>query len=261
MTFLRSIRLGLAAKLAVAVIVSTAAFFTLFGFVNLRVERRQSEGLMVQAADRVADIILRSTRYDMMRHDRDALHNVLQEVGSEPGIQRIRIFNRDGHIMFSTEAREIDTTVDKSAEACYGCHAQSQPLTKLNRPDRARPFWDKQGHHLIAVIRPITNAPECSSAACHVHDAGQRVLGVVDAQLSLAPVDAQIAQNQASLGWFLLGGIVLGSGLAVAFIWIVVYQPVKELIDGTHRVARGRFELPAAGALGRRTGRPGHGVQ
>ena len=82
MTFLRSVRLGLAAKLAVSVIVSTAVFFTLFGFINLRVERRQSEGLMVQSADRVADIILRSTRYDMMRHDRDALYNVLQEVGS-----------------------------------------------------------------------------------------------------------------------------------------------------------------------------------
>lgn len=246
MTFLRSVRLGLAAKLAVSVIVSTAVFFTLFGFINLRVERRQSEGLMVQSADRVADIILRSTRYDMMRHDRDALYNVLQEVGSEPGIQRIRIFNRDGHIVFSTEAREIDTAVDKSAEACYGCHAQSQPLAKLNRPDRARPFWDKQGHHLIAVIRPIANAPECSSAACHVHDAGQRVLGVVDAQLSLAPVDAQIAHNQASLGWFLLGGIVLGSGLAVAFIWRVVYRPVKELIDGTHRVREGdlNYRLP-----------------
>ncbi len=74
MTFLRSIRLGLAAKLAVSVIVSTAVFFILFGFINLRVERRQSEGLMVQSADRVADIILRSTRYDMMRHDRDALY-------------------------------------------------------------------------------------------------------------------------------------------------------------------------------------------
>ena len=246
MTFVRSIRLGVAAKLAVGVIVSTAAFFTLFGFINLRVERRQAESLMVQSADRVADIILRSTRYDMMRHDREALYNTILQVGSEPGIQRIRIYNRDGRIMFSTEARELGTAVDKSAEACYGCHTQSQPLARLNRPDRARPFWDKQGHHLIAVIRAIPNEPACSAAACHVHDAAQQVLGVVDAQMSLAPVDAQIAQNSASLVWFLLGGIGLGSGLAVAFIWLVVYRPVKALIDGTHRVREGdlNYRLP-----------------
>ena len=56
-------------------------------------------------------------------------------------------------------------------------------------------FTDKQGEHLLGVIRPIDNAPECSSAACHVHQAGQRVLGVIDADLSLATVDAQIAQQ------------------------------------------------------------------
>ena len=35
-------RMGLAAKLAVCVIASTAAFFTLFGFINLRMERARS---------------------------------------------------------------------------------------------------------------------------------------------------------------------------------------------------------------------------
>ena len=83
--------------------------------------------------------------------------------------------------------------VDKSAEACYTCHARSAPLEKLNRPDRARLFTDRQGHHLLAVIRPIDNAPECSNASCHVHQASQRVLGVIDADLSLATVDAQLA--------------------------------------------------------------------
>ena len=181
----------------------------------------------------------------------------MQELGSEPGIQRIRIFNRDGRIMFSTETREIDTAVDKSAEACYGCHAQSQPLTKLNRPDRARPLHGQAG------------PPPAGRDPAHRQHAGMLQRGVPRARcrpagagrdgraLSLAPVDAQIAHNQATLGWFLLGGILLGSGVAVAFIWRVVYRPVKELIDGTHRVARGRPGLPPARALGRRTGRPG----
>ncbi len=165
---------------------STAAFFALFGFINLRAERVHSQDLVEQAADRITDVILRSTRYEMLHNDREALYNIIQELGSQPGIQRIRIFNKDGRITLSTDAREVDTVVNKSAEACYGCHAQSAPLTKLNRPDRARMFWDKQGTHLLAVIRPIDNSPACSDAACHVHPAGQLVLGVIDADLSLA---------------------------------------------------------------------------
>jgi two-component system NtrC family sensor kinase len=244
----RTIRLGLAAKLAISVTASTAAFFALFGFINLRAERVHSQDFVEQSADRVTDLILRSTRYEMLHNDREALYNIIRELGSQPGIQRIRIFNKDGRITLSTDAREVDTVVNKSAEACYGCHAQSAPLTRLNRPDRARMFWDKQGTHLLAVIRPIDNSPACSDAACHVHPAGQLVLGVIDADLSLAAVDAQIAQHQATLAWFLVGAVVFGSLAAVAFIWVVVHRPVKELIDGTRRVAGGDldYRLPAA---------------
>jgi two-component system NtrC family sensor kinase len=100
---------------------------------------------------------------------------------------------------------------------------------------------------VLGAIRPIENSPDCSNAlGCHVHRADQRVLGVIDANLSLATVDAQIAQQQAGLAWFLAAAVVLGSGLAVAFIWFVVYRPVKELIVGTHRVAGGdlAYRLP-----------------
>jgi two-component system, NtrC family, sensor kinase len=240
------LRVGLAAKLAICVIASTAAFFALFGYLNLRMERANSEELIKQSAYRVADIILRSTHYEMLHNDRAALHTVIQELGRETGIRRIRLFNKEGRITFSTDAAEIDTVVDKNAEACYGCHQQSAPLTRLNRRDRARRFIDKQGQSVLGVIQPIENAPECSNAACHEHPADRQVLGVIDANLSLATVDTQIAQNQRTLVYFLIGAIVFGSALAVAFIWVVVYRPVKALIDGTHRVAGGdlSYRLP-----------------
>jgi two-component system NtrC family sensor kinase len=248
------LRVGLAAKLAVCVIASTAAFFTLFGFLNLRMERAQSEDLVRQAAQRVTDVILRSTRYEMLRNDREALYNVIQELGSEPGIQRIRIFNKEGRITVSTDARERNLVVDKTAEQCYACHSQSAPLSKLSRHDRARIFIDRQGHRVLGVIQPIANSVECSGAACHVHPPGQTVLGVVDANLSLATVDAQMAAHQATLKWFLAGAIVFGCLAAVLFMWIVVYRPVKALIAGTHRVAGGdlnyRLPVPSEDELG-----------
>jgi two-component system NtrC family sensor kinase len=240
------IRLGLAAKLAICVIASTAAFFALFGYLNLRMERSHSEELIRQSAYRVADVILRSTHYEMLHNDRDALHNIIRELGSENGIRRIRLFNKEGRITLSSEAGEVGTVVDKNAEACYECHRQSAPLTKLNRKGRARRYTDKNDRSVLAVIQPVDNAPECSNAACHVHPAEQQVLGVIDANLSLDTVDVQMAQHQANLGYFLAGAILLGSTLAVAFIWIVVYRPVKKLIAGTHRVADGdlTYRLP-----------------
>jgi two-component system NtrC family sensor kinase len=235
-------RVGLAGKLAICVVAGTAVFVAFFGYLNLRTERRHSQDLVIQSADRITDLILRSTRYEMLHNDREALYNVIQELGTEPGIERIRIFNKEGRITLSTEAAEINTVVDQRAEACYACHAQSAPLTKLKRPDRARIFTDKRGERTLGVIRPIENAPACSNAACHVHPSGQRVLGVIDANLSLATVDAQMTQHQATLGWFLAAAILFGSLMSVLFIWVVVYRPVTELIQGTHRVAGGDLD-------------------
>src|SRR5690242_5341279 len=123
-----TIRIGLAAKLAISVITGTAAFFALFGGINLRLERKTSMDLVQQAADRITDVIRRSTHYEMLRDDREALRNIVQELGTEPGIQRIRIFNSEGRITLSTDEAEIGRGVDKQGEACYTCHSQSAPL-------------------------------------------------------------------------------------------------------------------------------------
>ena len=114
-------------------------------------------------------------------------------------------------------------------------------MEKVELPE-TRDFFDRQGRHLLGVRRPIDNAPECSNASCHAGQKSQRFLGAVVADLSLSQVDTQLAAQRAKLLYFLIAAIVLGSTLAVAFIWIVVYRPVKELIDGTHRVAGGDLE-------------------
>jgi two-component system NtrC family sensor kinase len=218
------LRLGLAAKLAVCVIASTAAFFALFGFINQKMARSNSEALVRQSADRLANIMLRSTRYAMLQDDRAALVNIIQELGSEPGIQRIRVFDQNGRITLSTDRSEINT-------------AGALPAS-----EGVQIFRDSNGQRVLAVNRVIENSRTCSNAACHYHPESQKILGMIDADLSLAQVDAQMSEHQAALRWFLAGAIVFGCLAAVAFMWYTVYRPVKELIRGTHRVADGDLE-------------------
>jgi two-component system NtrC family sensor kinase len=232
------LRLGLAAKVAVCVIAGTAAFFALFGFINLGMERSYSRQMVEQSADRITDVILRSTRYEMLHNDRGALDNIIQELGAEPGIRRIRIFSKEGRITLSSEAGDAGKLVDKSAEGCNLCHLGATPLQNSNR---AREF-PENGERLLGVMRPIRNSPDCSNASCHVHQASQSILGVIDAHLSLAGVEAQMQRHQRTLVWFLIGAIAFGCSAAVLFMWVVVYRPVKKLIDGTHRVAGGDLD-------------------
>jgi two-component system NtrC family sensor kinase len=233
------VRAGLAVKLAIALVASTAVIFGFFGWLNLRVQRREAEQMVLLSADRVGDIIKRSTRFGMLNEDRGALYQVIRDIGTEPAIKRIRIFNKEGRITFSTDATEINHAVDKRAEQCYACHAQAQPLVKLNQPGRGRIFTSLQGERVLAVIRPIENEPACWNADCHVHPKSQQILGVIDTHLSLAAVDAQAAARQTRTANFTLLAMALMSLVSLVFVWVVLYRPVQELIAGIHGVADG----------------------
>ncbi len=239
-------RAGLTVKLAIALVASTAVIFGFFGWLNLRAQRQEAEEMVQLSADRVGDIIKRSTRYGMMADDRAALYEVIRDIGTEPAIKRVRIFNKEGRITFSTDKAEIGQGVDKRAEQCYACHAYEKPLTKLNQTGRARIFTSPRGERVLAVIRPIENEKACWSAGCHAHPESQQILGVIDTHFSLAAVDAQASTRQARITTFTILAMGLMSVFSLVFVWVVLYRPVRELLSGIHRVADGDlgFSLP-----------------
>lgn len=232
------VRTGLAGKLALCLFASTLILAAVFGWFNLRFQRRSAESLVLRSADRVTDLIERSARYSMMRNDRVALYHLIQDVGAEQGIRRVRIFNEQGFIRYSTAQQEVDTSVDKKAEACFACHAEDQPLTRLPRPDHARTFYSG-GERVLGVIRPIENKPECYNAACHAHPPARRILGVIDAHLSLAAVDEQLAEHQQMLLAGNIGAVVLFCLTGALFLWYFVHRPIHHLTDVTAKVAAG----------------------
>jgi len=234
-------RISLAAKLALWIATGSALVLAGFGYLNLRLQRKQLEETVLESADRITDLIQRSTRYEMLQNDRAAMYQSLRDIGSEPGIRRIRIFNKEGRVSFSTDPAETGKIVDKQTEACYACHQRNEPLTKLDRKDRARTFT-ANGEHLLGLIRPIDNKPACWNAACHAHPRSQSVLGVIDTNLSLANVDARAAQHQTQISATTVLALLLVCSLTLLFAWFMVYRPVHELIVGTRKVAKGDLE-------------------
>jgi two-component system NtrC family sensor kinase len=236
----KGFRITLTVKLAASVVASFAAFVALVGYLSLREHRRHSEELVLQSADRISDVILRSTEYQMLHNDRQALYQMINDMGSEPGLRRIRIFNEEGRITFSTDPAEVNTVVNKQAEACYGCHAQASPLARLNRPDRARIFTEANGGRVLGIIRPVENRPACYGANCH--PPARSVLGTLDTNLSLANVDAQLADYRRYLARLTALSVLLGSLISVGFILLEVHRPVRDLIAGTKKVAGGNLD-------------------
>ena len=238
----RWLRGSLAAKLTLSLVASTVLIFGLFSYLNLRLYRRQAQEMVLQNADHISDLIRRSLRYSMLRNQREEVFHIINTIGRQSGIGRIRIFNKEGEISFSTDPAEVGTFVDKQAEACYACHAKAQPLQRLDRPDRMRTYRAPDGTRVLGLISPIENEPDCSNAACHAHAPGSRILGVLDTNLSLASVDASLRQRLQYMAFFTVITILSVSLISAAFIWAMVRQPVRQLMEGTRQVAGGDLD-------------------
>ena len=232
---------SISAKLISLLLLVMLGIFGLLGYLNIRLHRQHLEAATLASAERVSDVIKRSTSYYMLRNNREGLYHAIATMADEPGMVRVRIFDREGNISYSSDPSEVGHAVDKSAEACYGCHAQSQSLEHLNRPDRFRIYRDASGQRILGVITPIENQPSCSNAVCHAHPASQKILGVLDTNLSLAKTDAQLTQSSWRMLAYTMFALLDISLLTWLFVWRLVGQPLKHLKDGTSELADGNL--------------------
>jgi two-component system, NtrC family, sensor kinase len=232
---------SVSAKLIASLLTAMVAIFALLGYLNIQLHRKHLEAATLSAAERVSDLIKRSTNYEMLHNNREGLYHVMKTIAEEPGVAKVRIFDREGRITYSTDAAEVNHVVDKSEEACFHCHAQSQPLAHLNRPDRFRIYRNPSGGRVLGVINPIENQASCSNADCHAHPAEQRILGVLDTDMSLAKADMQLAESTRRMIIYTVFALVMIAAFSWIFVWRVVGVPIKTLEAGTERLSLGEL--------------------
>jgi signal transduction histidine kinase len=188
---------------------------------------------------RMSDIAARSIRPQMLAHRRAEILSVFDGYAQEDGLEKIRLFDKDGSIVLSTDRSEINDTVDMTHEMCIQCHADGPPQVLRPPLERGRIFATPDGSRRLAIITPIYNAPPCYDC----HDRDQQVLGVLDAVFSLRTVDASIVSVRRAA---LLSGsaAVLLAWVAVALVMQrFVRTPVTRLLRGTERVSRGDLDV------------------
>jgi two-component system NtrC family sensor kinase len=199
---------------------------------------------VVLSAVRVSDLIARSTRYSMLLNRKEDVHNIVSSVGGEPGIEGIRIYNKQGEIIFATVTSDIYKTVDMNAEACISCHASEG----LERPhssseELSRIFTKPNGDRVLGLITPIRNEPQCANAACHAHPESKTILGVLDVKMTLTQVDKRLQESKNQSLALSAGAVLLIALISGGFIWMFVRRPVRKLMGGMQMVASGELGL------------------
>ncbi len=208
------------------------------GYVSLKNREREILQTMVTGADQLSKGITSATWHAMLANDRTAAYEVMRTVASNRGINQIRIFNKEGQVMFSTRPMD-EAQVNKNAEACVICHSSvGQPLVNIDASSRSRIIKTTDGGRELAMITPVYNEPSCSDAACHAHPSSTNVLGVLDVAFDLKPLDQEM--QAAKIEVLVVTGIqILLIGLFIVFFTRrFVDRPIRKLIAGTRAVSQ-----------------------
>ncbi len=229
-------KLILTVELAVIIIIGIYAYFNIDA---------QSRALLQEAerhANQLSETVKAGTRYDMLLNQRDRIHKIIERIGENETIKDVRVLNKVGEIIYSSDSSSIGRMVDKYAESCYVCHAENEPLERLSIKERTRIFrLNPDSSRIMGIINPIYTEKSCYEAECHAHPEDQTVLGVLDVTMSLEEIDSQITQSKFNILLFTIISIIAITLIIWIFVRKWISKPVSDLVNATNHVALGNL--------------------
>ena len=112
-------------KLILSLTVLIVAISSVSGYLNFRTQKKQLVETMILGADQLSRSITSATWHAMLDDDRKAAYQIMRVIADKQGIDRIRMFNREGRLVFSTDSREQPSRDQPSPmKFAPACHTQ-----------------------------------------------------------------------------------------------------------------------------------------
>ena len=210
-------------------------------------------------------------RLSMLKNRRDELSLAVKNIVGKEGIMSLRILNHKGFIKFSSRPSEINKHISQtnpegmdSRQMCASCHKSKDNKLEydIKNFDRYRIIKEDK---LIYNCQPIYNAPGCYNEVCHstfqessssnkenlktnltnfpVHDSSQTILGFIEIEVSTKRVISNLDKTREQLIVFTIIFALIASVITYFSIRHLIGKPIRNLVEGTKRVAEGNFKL------------------
>ena len=231
-------------KLILSLTVLIVAISCIGGYATFRMQKERLVETMVTGADQLSRSITSATWHAMLADDRKSAYEIMRVIADKHGVDRIRMFNREGQLAFSTDTQEKVVATTTTNEVCISCHNTTPIRTKPPVNSRVRYATSPEGVKTLNIVTPIYNEPSCSNAGCHAHLASTKVLGVLDVALRLDPVQQQT--RAVTLQAVITTGsmVLVGAAFVILFTRRFVATPIRELIKGTKVLSVMKLDHP-----------------
>lgn len=224
--------LGIGAILLLVILVYSVIAF------KLQVSHLQN--LARREAELIAALAGRAVSQAMLEGKSDEVQALLEKIGSEPHLVKIRIVDPQGVILRSDRPEEVGNLLPRAQE-----------LFDEAMPE---PIWDYEAR-TVGIFRPILNRPLCYS--CHPQD--RPVIGFLNASVSFSGTTPELRRN---LPLFMLPAILalVAAGALISFFFAFgIGRRIDRLTRTMGQVESGDLEARVPEDSRDELGRLGHG--
>ena len=188
-------------------------------------------------AERSSDLIRRATHDGMLLHRLDEVQSMLERLADGPELGAVRVYDKSGTVVLSSEADEVGRlTLD--ADRCSSCHGTEDGA---GVSPEAADLVRAGAHEVLSHVAVIRNEPACASGGCHEMAVGKPVLGVLEVEMSLLPLEARLASQRRHLVLAILALLVVIGGVTAVIFRRLIYRPIELLQNGARQIADGDF--------------------
>lgn len=212
---------------------------TIFWYLLFRYQEKELIDNSVKYGYSFVDYIKKSTRYGMLTFQELLIQQSIEAIGSAEGVMDVRIIDSRGAVKYSTNREGIGTVLDLSSPVCRTCHVSGDRV-------KDTPSWSihkgTKDFRILNFVQPIYNETACFTSTCHAHPPEQKVLGVIEANLSLEILDKSIKKQGIAITVYVLAFLFAISVVLCLILWNLVSTPVSMLARGMERVAEGDLD-------------------
>lgn len=230
---------SIAAKLIIATGFLIVILSFIFWYATLKKQEKDIMSIAVKYGGSFVNFALESTHRSMLTQDREQTQQILKNLSTPEGVQRVRIFDHSGKIAFSSKKIVAGTSVDTNSMSCRACHENPETGVLSPSPEKWSVYKSEDNATSLKIVKSILNEESCSSASCHAHPAGQEIIGFIEADLSLALLDEALFKQGLALTAYVAIFVIAVSLFLGIINYKIVTHPVQKLSEGMEKVAAG----------------------
>jgi two-component system NtrC family sensor kinase len=227
---------------------SLIVVFVLFNIIFRSIYMDFYNRTLSRNGDNISSIIEGSLYYSMLENDKAMLQRTMDVIGTMSGIDEVNFYNDQNRLVYSSVQVEEECHCNPD---CISCHPDmTSRFSSTEKSYMVVGDVPECGiHQQVAGIRhllirqPILNEPSCYTAACHSHDANDKVLGSLLVSMPLNDLDAFSVESSTDFMLLALLIITVLVTFLVIFTRKRIKDPLNSIVKASEAVSSGNTSI------------------